>query len=45
MVEELEAILVIVCGLFEWKRICAGFLLFVYTYIAVAYYQEGDGSH
>jgi len=33
---KLSFIFVKVCGLFEWKRICAGFsLLFVYICIAV----------
>ena len=30
-------IFVIVCGIFEWKRICAGFfLMFIYIYICIA---------
>ena len=31
----LSFVVVILCGLFEWKRICAGFLSFVYICIAV----------
>ena len=31
----LSIIFVIVCGRFEWKRICAGFYHFVYICIAV----------
>jgi len=31
----LSMFLILVCGLFEWCRICAGFLLFVYICISI----------
>ena len=40
--------LVIICGILEWKRICAGLLSFVYICIAVGdlINMSGDmGSH
>jgi hypothetical protein len=37
----LSFIFVTVCGLFEWKRICAGFLSFFFFLIYVQY-CDGD---
>jgi hypothetical protein len=44
----LSNMFVIVCGLFEWKLIYAGYLSFDYIYIAVGdlvMKKEGLGSH